>query len=162
MYNTSKDPHLRGLLTWAVGKHLQGKICRLPSEMGSNAIKSLIPQHFQHCNSQGWPDTSDEQDPQSHSLVQVPLLNGNGHHQAPQKEHVGVLQVFLRDLWGGRRESQERGHFLMGFIPKALAGSCIWTGNLLWFQISSSTQSSLWVCASSSPWRRQRIRIDLK
>lgn len=56
--------------------------------------------------------------------MQVPGLDGNGHGQAPQKEHVGVLQVFLTDLerWekGEGRVTRE-GAFSEGGYSKGIS-----------------------------------------
>lgn len=42
-----------------------------------------------------------EQDPQSNSSVKVGMLDPDGHHQASNEEHAGVLHVEKADLSGG-------------------------------------------------------------
>lgn len=114
---TSKKPHGQGLLgrslAWALEKLLRVTICRFTqetagsAETGTPTMNSFIPQRLHGCYSQGWSDASDKQDPQSHTLVQVPLLNSDGHQQSPNKEHIGVLQVLPADLQRGSRERKQ-------------------------------------------------------
>lgn len=49
-------------------------------------------------DSQGGSDTDQQQNPQCNTFVEVPLLDSNGHHQAAQKQHVGVLEVLHTHL----------------------------------------------------------------
>lgn len=114
---TSKEPHGQGLLghslARAVEKLLRVTICRFTwetagsAETGAPATNCFIPQRLHDCYLQGWSDASDKQDLQSHALVQVPVLNSDGHQQSSNEEHVGVLQVLPADLQRGSRERKQ-------------------------------------------------------
>lgn len=51
-------------------------------------------------NSQSRPHPDDEEHAEGDALVQIPMLDGNGHQQSPDEQDVGVVKVLDADLVG--------------------------------------------------------------
>lgn len=73
-----------------------------------------------HSNSQGGPHSNDKEHSERNAFVQVPVLHGNGHHQPPDEQYVGVLEVLYADLESGD-VSETLGSFPT-HIPPSLWG----------------------------------------
>lgn len=57
-------------------------------------------------DSQGRSDSNYQQHPERDAFVEVPVLDGYGDHQAPDKQHVGVLQVLHTHLDKNKEETK--------------------------------------------------------
>lgn len=51
-----------------------------------------------HTDSQGRPHSNDKEHSEGDAFVQVPMFHGDGHHQPPKEQYVGVLEVLYADL----------------------------------------------------------------
>lgn len=49
---------------------------------------------------QGRPHSDDKKHLEGNAFVQVPVFYSNGHHQPPDEQYVGVLEVLYADLRG--------------------------------------------------------------
>lgn len=49
-------------------------------------------------DSQGRPHSDDKKHLEGNAFVQVPVFYSNGHHQPPDEQYVGVLEVLYADL----------------------------------------------------------------
>ena len=91
-------------------KQLTGSLATPPSVCTSNRVGAKLPR-LQHCatrttfhektktngNLPSRAGSEEEQEPESDPLVQVAVLNGDGHHDAGHEHDVGLLQVLLAD-----------------------------------------------------------------
>lgn len=71
-------------------------------------------------DSQGRPNADDKEHPKGNTLVQVPVFHGNGHHQSPDEQYVGVLEVLYADL---EKTSNRRRFWALLLIPLSLWGT---------------------------------------
>lgn len=60
-------------------------------------------------NSQGRPHPNDEKHVEGDAFVEIPVLYGDGHHQPPDEQDVGVCKVLSADLEGRHSSDAGRG-----------------------------------------------------
>lgn len=108
----------------------------------------FVPPTLASTDSQGRPHSDDEEHSKGNALVQVPVFHGNGYHQPPDKQYVGVLEVLYADL--GRAGMYLR---LWGLLLIALS---LWGNSndilINWhsLQTSEANGNGLWATADES------------